>query len=940
MTRVNLAFNPSIRLGTNGWEPIGDATIAESTAYGFFGTRSLAVTRSSTVGTGVRNSTPYLVQAGLPYSASIYVFIPVIVPAIESAPLQLTITWLDTTGIEIGQNSSVVVTKTPSASWSRLTLSVAQAPVGAYSAYVSLAQVVSGSSGKLFYIDAVLFEQSAFVGEYVDNLTQAEENTYVNTSLTQVPVPNITGMELNGDISLGSLILNTIDEDGVVWVCTNITGWWEQPNAEMPDITRGTEDGSYQVNGRYTARFITLEGVFLPQNKTQIATARDKLTAASNLVRRGEWLRANEGPTRAAFVRLTGQPRMETVNPRGRTEFSISLVAPDPIKYQWNDNDPENGLFESTSPAESSLVIYNSGTAEVKCVLAIRGPLGADSTIENASNGNVLTLSEPLRGRGPIGKITQIQRFQNVATATTEKAHSLIVGDKIEVFNAPTQFNSSQETPFFTVLSSTTEEPYQFSYSLLGGDISEVNVSGTVALVSEDVIEIDTYDQSVSFNDNTVGERFRLSPLVDWIALIPGNNTLVLTEDHDPFKVESKSYARKVLGVARGTNTGATVPVEDATLFEAGMVVDTQTGATVDNTGLVVASKSLAVDANTVTFTTTPSTSVVDDDTLLHVGNGVATLTLDRAHFIRIDGEKTINVFLPETAEVVAKEIDDEVATLTTTAPHGFAVGDIIDVELTISVDIDTKEVDTNVATLITAENHGIEVDEQFTVDMATVASIITKQRIGGLVTLRTSTDHNFSVNDSVEVDLPTEASISKKLLFANIATLTTSAAHNFSNGDTIDVSLPETATINQKTILGDTVTLRSSSAHGFSLQDKITVDFNETANITDFSFDGVTSYSVTLTTEDPHNFSVGDRIEVDITDDNVDEQFNGIWIVNAIPSSTQIKYLYYEDDTTVASLELTGTGTVTNLTNQDINGLVTITSIPSSTTFTYVKEV
>jgi hypothetical protein len=189
-------------------------------------------------------------------------------------------------------------------------------------------------------------------------------------------------------------------------------------------------------------------------------------------------------------------------------------------------------------------------------------------------------------------------------------------------------------------------------------------------------------------------------------------------------------------------------------------------------------------------------------------------------------------------------------------------------------------------------------------------------------------------------VDLPTEASISKKLLFANIATLTTSAAHNFSNGDTIDVSLPETATINQKTILGDTVTLRSSSAHGFSLQDKITVDFNETANITDFSFDGVTSYSVTLTTEDPHNFSVGDRIEVDITDDNVDEQFNGIWIVNAIPSSTQIKYLYYEDDTTVASLELTGTGTVTNLTNQDINGLVTITSIPSSTTFTYVKEV
>lgn len=865
MTRVNLAFNPSFRLGTNGWEPIGDATISVSTEYGFFGSRSLEILRSATVGTGVRNSSPYQVQAGLPYSASVYVYIPITVPATESSPLQLTITWLNGAGTQIGQNSSVVVTKTPSASWSRLTLSVAQAPAGSSFAYISLAQVVSGSSGEPLYIDAVLFEQSEFVGEYVDNLTQAEENTFVNRSLTKVPFPQITGMELNADISLGTLILNTVDEDGVVWVCTNITGWWEQPNAEVPDITRGTEDGSYQVNGRYTARFITLEGVFLPQNKTQIASARDKLTAASNLVRRGEWLRANEEPTRAAFVRLTGQPRMETVNPRGRTEFSISLVAPDPIKYEWNDNDPESGLFEVTSPAETPLEIENIGTAEVKCVLAIRGPLGAGSTIENASNGNVLTFSEPLRGRGPIGKITQIQRFQNVATATTEKAHSLIPGDKIEVYNVLAAFNSSQATPFFTVLSSTSEEPYQFTYSSPGSDISEINVAGTVALVSEDVLEVNTYDQSVKFNDDNTGERFRLAPLVDWIALIPGDNTLVLTEDHDPFQVQSKSYV---------------------------------------------------------------------------ASTGVATLTLDRAHFIRADGQKTIDVFLPQSADVVAKEIDDQVATLTTTAPHGFAVGDIIDVALIESIDIVSKEVDTGVATIITDGNHGIDEGETFTVDMATEATIITKQRTSNTVTLRTSADHRFSVGDSVEVDLPTEASISKKLLFANIATLTTSQTHNFSVGDTIDVSLPETATIDQKTILGNTVTLRSTSAHGFSLQDKITVDFSETANVTDFEFDGFTSYSVTLTTSAPHGFSVGDRIEVDIIDDDVDAQFNGTWIVDAIPSSTQIKYLYYGEEDAVAPVELTGTGAVTNLTNQEINGLVTVTSIPSTTTFTYVKEV
>jgi hypothetical protein len=754
------------------------------------------------------------------------------------------------------------VTKTASANWTRVTLSVAQAPAGATFAFISLVQVVAGTSGQEFYVDAALFEQAPFVGEYIDNLTQSEENTFVNRSLTKVPYPNITGMELNGDISLGSLIFNTVDEDGVVWVCTNITGWWEQSIAEMPDITRGTEDGSYQVSGRYTARYIVLDGVFLPQDKSQIAVARDKLTAASNLVRRGEWLRANEEPTRAAFVRLFGQPRMQTINARGRTEFSIGLVAPDPIKYGWNDNDPENGFFEVSADEGVPLVINNIGTADVKCILVLRGPLGADSTIVNASNNNTLRIAEPLRGRGPLGKITSVQRFRGVATITTEKPHGLIPGDLVQVYDVIDPYNNTELVPFFTVLSSTDEFPYQFTYSLPGLDISEVNSSGVVALLQEDVLEIDTYDQSVNFNGDITGERFRIAPLVDWISLTPGNNTLTLTEDQDPFKVEAKSFV---------TSTG------------------------------------------------------------------IATLTLDRAHFIRNDGEKTIDVFLPEEVTAVAKQLDDEVATLTTDVSHGFAVGDIIDISLVETLDITNKEVDTDVATIITDGLHGVAESEDFTVDMATSATVITKSRTSNLVTLRTSEDHRFSAGDSVELSLPTEAFISKKLRFANIATLTTTTTHNFSVGDTIDVALPESATIVSKTIFGTTITLGTSVAHGFSLQDKINVDLAETATITDFEFGGDADYTVTLTTSAAHNFSVGDRIEVDITDDNVDEQFNGTFFVHSIVSSTEFTYLYYEADEPVEELELTGTGEVTNLTNEFINGAErTISSIPSTTSFTY----
>lgn len=78
------------------------------------------------------------------------------------------------------------------------------------------------------------------------------------------------------------------------------------------------------------------------------------------------------------------------------------------------------------------------------------------------------------------------------------------------------------------------------------------------------------------------------------------------------------------IGVATGANTGAVVPVTDARLFQIGMVVDTQTGNTVDNTGLIVSSVDLTTGANTVTFTTTPGVATANADIIVRVGSGVA----------------------------------------------------------------------------------------------------------------------------------------------------------------------------------------------------------------------------------------------------------------------------------------------------------------------------
>lgn len=77
------------------------------------------------------------------------------------------------------------------------------------------------------------------------------------------------------------------------------------------------------------------------------------------------------------------------------------------------------------------------------------------------------------------------------------------------------------------------------------------------------------------------------------------------------------------IGVVSDANSGAEVPVYDARLFQIGMVVDTQTGTTVDNSALVVSSVDLTAGANTVTFTTTPGTATADGDIIVRAGSGV-----------------------------------------------------------------------------------------------------------------------------------------------------------------------------------------------------------------------------------------------------------------------------------------------------------------------------
>jgi len=351
--------------------------------------------------------------------------------------------------------------------------------------------------------------------------------------------------KLAGDIRIlledqaNYLTFNTIDSNGLIWVISDIEGWWTLPEPSIPDIERGFGDGSFDISGRNTARVITLNGSVLVTDSSRggiaaaSALARQQLLSAFNLVKRGTWIIVDEDSRkRASFVRLSGRPNISTVNNRGRIEFSIGLKAADPIKYEWIEGTVDNVPIGTEAIANG----YNIKTI---------GEFGFRQTTTEMYDkyGNVdynEATTENFREYDVYGNVdyneATTENFREYISTTEQTG----VSSSITVTN----YGTANVYCYFRVVGPLFG-PAEILNLTTGQALSILapsEASGTNQVLTPDettdlieYLDIDTKNREVhigSFqNGQSAGSsRGLVDPVVDWIYLAPGDNTISFTD--------------------------------------------------------------------------------------------------------------------------------------------------------------------------------------------------------------------------------------------------------------------------------------------------------------------------------------------------------------------------------------------------------------------------
>jgi hypothetical protein len=773
----NLVSNPSFREGIEGWEGL-TATI-EASSTGGYGTDPECVRVIKTIEeySGIQSTRTISVNSrgeSNVYSASAYVRIPT---GEDSGTLMLSIMWYTQglTYIESADSTPTAVTASAS-TWTRLTKANVIPPANARYAAIRVVQTTGGNAGEIFLVDAVKLEVGSTVTAFKELIDQGQENAVVNRGLTRVPTPHLTGMQLNADIQLGDMTFNTIDNEGYVFVITDITGMFGTPEPEFAEMSRGMyRDGDYDTRGRYKARYINLTGSVLVPGPEYVTEARDKIIRAADLVRNGTWLKlkpANE-PVKAMFVRLNGAVNTDIVNPRGRIDFSIGLKAADPVLYEWNEERVDGytvaNIYASNYSGNEagSVEVGTTGNYTVGAIYEVRGPiLGQSASIFNYTNGEMATITGRIRGER-YRDISQKKLEDRVVTLNFSKSHDFEVGDTVYVSLA----NSIALTNVVRGSGNT--------YATVGSSVAAAYIDGDRVVLSNVHSTLD-------------GQLLTISNVTSTSFTVPSTNTAALSN----LALSSATANNETNNLLNGDQVVVATPNNKSIQY----YIDSRDSISLANVGAAYQAGMRNVvyrDADYLEIDTANNEVAINGT--VSGARGVLDALIDWVkleagnNVIELDDSGQLPMYV-EKRTILANGI----ATLYTSVPHGLIVGDNIHVDYvgtpydTPGRSLVTQYYRDGYTATIVSEAHSFPNGSYVTL------SSVSRGIDGGPYTVENATANTFKVTtntSATEYRVPVSG-VAKQIYpiqtYAktnNTVTLVTGAYYLFSAGDAIYVT-------------------------------------------------------------------------------------------------------------------------------------------------------
>jgi hypothetical protein len=704
-------------------------------------------------------------------------------------------------------------------------------------------------------------------------------------------------MKLPGDITLGDFIFNTIDDQGITWVITNIVGWWQHPDADVPDIDRAIGDGGYDVVGRYKARQLTLEGVFLCPDPDMVESARDRLIEATNLVYNGAWLKTGFNPKRSSFVRISGSPKIETVNARGRTEFSIGLRAADPIKYEWNDAEPDGYTIveipgrNDIAGSPGSETVVNIGNYRAPALLEISGPIVSPATIYNRTTDELILITSPIGGVNKYRIESKQLTFDetklvDVATLTFDRIHNLRVGYEIDITGVSAANEPFDGSFVISAVPTDTSISYDiipdgkifsiYSKELENGIASIDTVNALPAGITASLQDTEANKILISGVDNVFDGTYYIRSISNDRQSFTFNKTRI-----PPQAITGKAMAANVATLTtqnpHGLILGESVTVSgvDAQNFDrVGAVItalpsDRQFSYAVARTD-AKSIKSRVMNSGLVTISTgTPAENIahgfVAGETvdINLVGPSSASFT-GAFQIFSVPSSNTLTYFKDRVTNRIISFVarTSNVSTVTTLFPHGLSRGERVSVS---GITTDTTFNATNVQITSTPS------DRTFTYSQAGNNTLATPANSGALAT-------------------PTSREVIRRAILGNEAFLTTQSNHGLFEGESITVSVVGSPWN------GTHVVKRVPSPNTF-VYDLVAANVAEQeipgVQISTRSTTGTTKIA-TMTTPVAHNLIANQRIiisGVDTTNAPKAAGFNGTFNVLSVPNANTFTY-------------------------------------------------